>query len=65
MVEPRQDEGGKAAGRPGVEGRRTTTTEAGEERPKTGNKDKLEGFLKGSTFSLKSLGAATQDGASD
>ncbi|KAK1809298.1 Ras guanine nucleotide exchange factor bud5 [Friedmanniomyces endolithicus] len=62
MVEPRQDEGARAAGRIGVEGRRTT--EAGEERPKTGNKDKLEGFLKGSTFSLKSMGIATQDGAS-
>ncbi|KAK0336974.1 Ras guanine nucleotide exchange factor bud5 [Friedmanniomyces endolithicus] len=62
MVEPRQDEGARAAGRTGVEGRRMT--EAGEERPKTGNKDKLEGFLKGSTFSLKSMGTAAQDGAS-
>lgn len=62
MVEPRQDESARAAGRIGVEGRRTT--EVGEERPKTGNKDKLEGFLKGSTFSLKSLGTAAQDGAS-
>ncbi|KAK0249836.1 hypothetical protein B0A54_00524 [Friedmanniomyces endolithicus] len=62
MVEPRQDEGARVVGRIGVEGRRAT--EAGEERPKTGNKDKLEGFLKGSTFSLKSLGTAAVDGAS-
>ncbi|TKA83504.1 hypothetical protein B0A55_00541 [Friedmanniomyces simplex] len=70
LVEPKVEEGGRGYGSNNNNNNNNNhrTGEggggggAGEERPKTaGSKEKLEGFLKGSTFSLKALG--TQDGA--